>query len=223
MSTRTALAATLALIVVVNVVRSEWVPGAADPWLTIALGAVVGGIAVAAAMTADELGLDRASVPSGLRWGLGVLGIIVVGLVVVALVPATRSLLEDDRAEVSLPAMLWRVLVVIPVATVAVEELLFRGVLLGLLQRLMTATRALVAMAVVFGLWHLLPVWRGGGAGELAEGGSWGAVGATFVATFAAGLGFGWLRQRSGSLIAPVCAHIGTNSATFAAAWLVAR
>ena len=82
-------------------------------------------------------------------------------------------------------------------------------------------------MAVVFGLWHLLPVWRGGGAGELAGGGGdagrVGAVAATFVATFVAGIGFGWLRQRSGSLLASVLAHIGTNSATFAAAWLVAR
>lgn len=94
--------------------------------------------------------------------------------------------------------------------------------LLGLLQRLLSAGRALVTCPVVFGLWHLLPVWRGGEAGELAEGGSIGAVAGTFVATFVAGLGFGWLR-RSGSLLAPILTHIGTNSLTFAVAWLVAR
>ena len=222
MSTRAALAATLVLTVLINVVRSVWVPDRFDPWITIALGLAVAGVALAAAMTADELGLARAAIPSGLRWGLGVVAIIVAGLAVAVLVPSLQSVLEDDRAEVSLRAMLWRSLVVIPVATVIVEELLFRGVLLGLLQRVLSAGRALVTCAAVFGLWHLLPVWRGGGAG-VGGGGSPGAVAGTFVATFAAGLGFGWLRQRSGSLVAPICAHIGTNSVTFSAAWLVMR
>lgn len=222
MSTRVALAVTLGLVVVVNVTRSIWVPANFDPWITIALGLAVGGVAVAASMTADELGLARSSVPSGLRWGLGVVAVIAAGLTIALLVPSLDGVLDDDRAEIPLRSMLWRVLVVIPVATVLVEELLFRGVLLGLLQRLMPAHRALVACAVVFGLWHLLPVWRGGGAGDLG-GGSIGAVAGTFVATFVAGLGFGWLRQRSGSLLAPICAHIGTNSLTFAAAWLAAR
>lgn len=222
MSTRAALVVTLALIVAVNVSRSLWVPDALDPWITIALGLAVGAVAVSASMSAEELGLSRASIGSGLRWGLGVVAVLAAGLAVAVLVPALHGLLDDDRADVGGWSMLWRVLVVIPIATVLVEEVVFRGVLLGLLQRLLPAVRALVASAVVFGLWHPLPVWRGGGAGDLG-GGSIGAVAATFVATFAAGLGFGWLRQRSGSLVAPICAHIGTNSLTFAAAWLVAR
>ena len=223
MSTRVAIAVTLVLTVAVNVTRSVWVPDAFDPWITIALGLAVAGVACSASMTADELGLERAAVPSGLRWGLGVVAVIAAGLAIALLVPSLNGVLDDDRAEIALRSMLWRVLVVIPVATVLVEELLFRGVLLGLLQRLMSAGRALVACAVVFGLWHLLPVWRGGGAGDLGGGGSIGAVAGTFAATFVAGLGFGWLRQRSGSLVAPICAHIGTNSLTFAAAWFVAR
>ena len=222
MSTRAALVATVALAAVVNVVRSVWVPDAFDPAITIALGVAVALIARAAAMSAGELGLARDAVPSGLRWGLGVVAVIVAVLAVAVVVPGLQGMLEDDRADVPLRSMLWRAVVVIPIATVLVEELLFRGVLLGLLQRVLSAGRALVACAVVFGLWHLLPVWRGGGAG-VGGGGSIGAVAGTFVATFAAGIGFGWLRQRSGSLVAPICAHIGTNSVTFADAWLVVR
>lgn len=122
--------------------------------------------------------------------------------------------------------MLLRALIVIPIGTVLVEELAFRGVLLGLLDRVTSPGRALVASAVVFGLWHLLPVWRGGGAGELGDAdgaGRFGAVAATFVATFVAGLAFGWLRQRSASLLAPIAAHIATNSVVFVAAWSLAR
>jgi membrane protease YdiL (CAAX protease family) len=222
LGTGLAIALVLVLTVGVNVVRSVWVPDVGDPWITIALGIAVAGVALAASMSADELGLARRAFGSGLRWGLAVVGIIVAGLALAVVVPGLHGLLEDDRTDIALRSMLWRVLVVIPVATVLVEELLFRGVLLGLLQRLLSAGRALVACSVVFGLWHLLPVWRGGGAGDLG-GGSIGAVAGTFVATFVAGLGFGWLRQRSGSLLAPVLAHIGTNSVTFTAAWLVAR
>ena len=226
LSTKAAVVLTLLLGVVVNIVRSVWSPDALDPLLTIALGVAVAVIALRAAMTVDELGLARASMRSGLRWSLGVIVVVVVGLAIAALVPATRSFLEDDRTQISFGSMLWQALVVIPIATVVVEELVFRGVLLGLFQRLFSPRRALVVCAVVFGLWHLLPVWRGGGAGDLSGDGDIGRLGAvagTFVATFVAGLGFGWLRQRASSLIAPICAHVATNSATLAAAWFVAR
>jgi uncharacterized protein len=224
--TGAALAVTVLLIVVANVTRSVAVPGRFHFWFNIGIGAAAALVAVGASMSAEELGLSRSTVGSGLRWGLGVFAVIAGGLLLVALIPATRSLLEDDRTAISAGQMAWRALVVIPIGTVLVEELLFRGVLLGLLQRIASAGRALLIAAVVFGLWHLLPVWRGGGAGDLGAdgaGGRWGAVLATFAATTAAGIGFGWLRQRSGSLIAPVAAHLATNSVTLAAAWAVAR
>ena len=41
----------------------------------------------------------------------------------------------------------------------------------------------------------------------------------TVLATTVAGVGFGWLRVKSGSLLAPVLAHLATNSLTFAIAW----
>ena len=44
-----------------------------------------------------------------------------------------------------------------------------------------------------------------------------GAVGVTFVA----GLLFAWLRLRSGSLLAPVLAHVATNGLGLAVAWVV--
>jgi len=47
------------------------------------------------------------------------------------------------------------------------------------------------------------------------------AAAGTFVATFAAGLAFCWLRIRSGSLLAPAMAHLATNSVALVVAWLV--
>jgi membrane protease YdiL (CAAX protease family) len=107
---------------------------------------------------------------------------------------------------------------VIPRATVLVEELAFRGVVYGLLQRLTSPMRATVAGAVLFGLWHVFPAWRGGAAGDLEVGRAATAAG-TFAATTAAGFAFVLLRRRSGSLVAPVMLHLATNSVTFAVAW----
>jgi membrane protease YdiL (CAAX protease family) len=43
------------------------------------------------------------------------------------------------------------------------------------------------------------------------------AVGGDVVATAIAGLGFGWLRLRSGSVVAPALAHAALNATAYAA------
>jgi membrane protease YdiL (CAAX protease family) len=43
------------------------------------------------------------------------------------------------------------------------------------------------------------------------------------VSTFLAGLVFAWLRMRSGSVVAPMIAHLSTNGVAFTVAWVVAR
>jgi membrane protease YdiL (CAAX protease family) len=45
-------------------------------------------------------------------------------------------------------------------------------------------------------------------------------IAATVVVTTAAGVGLAWLRVRSDSLLAPMLAHLATNSVTFALAWV---
>ena len=79
---------------------------------------------------------------------------------------------------------------------------------------------ALLVGAALFGLWHLTPTLTGAlDAGDPALGVTVGTVAATTVA----GIGFGWLRVRSGSLLAPILAHIATNSVAFALAWTAVR
>ncbi len=223
-----ALVVVVALVAVANIARSLWVPGSVHLWFNLAFGAaVVGAGVVIGSLTADELGVGRATWGAGLRLGGIVFAVIAGGLVVAVLVPALHGLLADDRTTVSTGRMLLRVLVLIPIGTVLVEELVFRGVLHGLARRLADPVPAAVGVAVLFGLWHLLPVWRSSGGEGLADGGGGGgkaaAVAGTFVATFVAGLGFAWLRERSGSVIAPAAAHLATNSVAFAVAWAVAR
>ena len=75
-------------------------------------------------------------------WGLQAFLVVSMALAVAASVPALRGLFDDDRVDVDAGSMLWRALVVIPLATVVMEELAFRGVLLGLLRRIVDDRRA---------------------------------------------------------------------------------
>jgi membrane protease YdiL (CAAX protease family) len=211
---RRALAAVLVLLATVNVTRSLLVPGDWHLWYALLAVSVVVAVGVAGGLDRDELGLDPARLPAGARLGglaaLAVLAVLVVG----ALLPATAGAFEDERAAIPFAELLWRAAVVIPVGTVLVEELAFRGVLDGLLHRVTSPRRAAAVGAAVFGAWHVLPTLRSSGTAA--------AVG-TFVATTLAGLGFSWLRRRSGSLLAPVLAHIATNSFALVVAWALSR
>jgi membrane protease YdiL (CAAX protease family) len=208
-----ALGGLVAVLATYDVVRHALIPSRSNTWANVAMIGAIALVAVAAGLGAAELGLTRAALPAGLRWGLGALALVTVVLAIAAAVPAWRGLFDDGRTDVSAPAMVWRALVVIPVGTVVFEELAFRGVLLGLLRRLAADRLAVAVSAVLFGLWHVPGVWDDGV----------GAVAGTVVATTAAGVVFAWLRLRSASLVAPVLAHVATNSVAFVLAWWIAR
>lgn len=205
----TAVAA-VAVLVVANVSRPV-VPGGV--WH---VAVVVATLAVArwGGLGAGDLGLARARVPDGVR--LGGLAFAAISTVVVA--GGLLGVVHDDRVDVAAGEVALRVLVLIPFGTVLVEELAFRGVLHGALHRALPPRFALGAGAVLFGLWHVLPAATGGGitAGDPSP---VVLAGGTFLATTVAGVGFEWLRVRSDSLVAPMLAHLATNSITYAVAW----
>ena len=221
--TDTALLGLVVGLAIYNVVRSTVIDGDVDIATNIAVGATVFVVGRRAGLSLTELGLDRARIRPGLRLGLLTAVIVTVVVTVGAAAFAASDELDDTRVEVSLPAMLLRVLVVIPLATVVVEEVIFRGVLYGLLRRRLEVWPAAACGAVLFGLWHVYPAWLDeGGAGDAGVG-PWAAVAGTFAATFAAGIALTWLRERSGHLVAPVLCHTATNSTIFAVAWIAAN
>ena len=163
--------------------------------------------------------------PGGLGLSVGWVPVVVglaVGLAVVAVVaslvvlPSTRPLLTDQRmVGVDARGTAWRALVRIPLGTVLLEEVAFRGVLPVMLSPL--------AVAVLFGLWHIVPTWRtldvngvaGSGRARVA------AVSGAVVVTAAVGLVLWSLRAATGSLLAPAIVHATANSAATVAAYLV--
>ncbi|WP_433222721.1 CPBP family glutamic-type intramembrane protease [Microtetraspora malaysiensis] len=162
--------------------------------------------------------------------------------------PRTRPLFLDERAlALSRARLLEEALVQVPIGTVLLEEVAFRGVLPALLGRSLPAGTAGVAAAASFGLWHVLPaidmVRANPALGHLASGSSAAAPGhptsgspagdfpaatavrlvaATVASTTVAGLLFGELRRRGG-LLAPALTHLGTNSLGYVAARLARR
>ena len=165
----------------------------------------------------DELGLGRTHVRNGLRYGA--LALLAIGVVIAVLVavPGTRSYFDNSSVAADSTAQrVLQPLLFIPLGTVVFEEVIFRGVLLAVLQRVWSRTSSLVVSSVCFGLWHLPPALR-----DTSDKGTATAVGivvGTIAVTTVAGAGFAWLRLRSGSLIAPMMAHFATNSLAYAAA-----
>ena len=209
-----ALATTIGGLAAWNLGRSTIVPRHWGIPTNLAVAAIFSGIAWYGGLGWTGLGLARERVLRGLAFGGVVFFAVLVALVVAGALPVTSDALVDNRVHVDGWTMLFEVLVAIPLGTVVLEELAFRGVLLGLLRSRYTTTVAVLVASGLFGLWHIKGVLH-----DPSGGIAWGTVLGTVAATSAAGVGFAWLRICSDSLVAPVVAHIATNSLAFAVAW----
>ena len=134
--------------------------------------------------------------------------------------------MNDNYATVS--GALIASMIIIPLQTVIPEELAFRGVLHGALDRAWGFRGVAAAGSLLFGLWHIATslgltssnvgftrLFGGGSARHdrrrRARGHRNGRAGFVFT----------WLRRRSGSLIAPIALHWSLNGFGALAAALV--
>jgi uncharacterized protein len=171
------------------------------------------------------LGLAGETAAAGLRLGALVTLAVAAGLALALAVPALEPLLLDQRiAGLTLAGLAWQTLVRIPLGTVVLEEVAFRGVLLAAWERQAGLTAAVIGSSVVFGLWHIGPTIVALRINALPlDGRGWLAVAGAVVATAVAGVLFCLLRWRSGSLLAPMMAHVATNSLGTLAAFVAQR
>jgi len=213
-----ALVGTLAVLGVWNLLLR---PAVADRYhmpFGLVVAAVVVLLGLWAGLGASGIGLDPGRLGCGLRWGAIAAGVVTIVVLVGVLLPTTHGSFDVPRAHVNLRDLALQVLVVIPLRTVLVEELAFRGTLLGLLLDLLPRWWAVASCSVLFGLWHLggVVTTTTGGAAHVALVGF-----GTVAATAAAGVALCWLRLRSQSLAAPLLAHLATDTMPLVAAWLV--
>lgn len=162
-----------------------------------ALQAVVGGLLVL--ITRAPLGLGPPRLWAGLRLG-SLVAFSAAGTVAATtqLAPVRRSIAGREPPAAPPDWLLLR----IPVGTVWSEESAFRGALATAGCAAFGARGGRLLQATAFGLSHIADA-RATGA----------PVAGTVLVTGLAGWLFGWLADRSGSLAAPVLAHLAINEA----------
>ena len=174
-------------------------------------------LARAAGLDSDDLGLRRDRLGRGLRLGAGLSGLAVLGYAVAVWVPSLASAFNDDRTPDDLASLLVKIFVVIPLRTVLLEELAFRGVLWGWLAKSRGERIAAWGSSLAFGLWHVPPALvvlkTNDALASSSPGGTWLVIGGILVGTTAVGLLLAELRRRTQSLAAPALLHWTVNAA----------
>jgi membrane protease YdiL (CAAX protease family) len=201
------------------------------PWASI-VTVPVAAIGLVAWLRVDglgwaELGLGREHWKSGAAYAAGAIASVMAVIAVGALLPLTRPMFMNHHYA-TISGALMASMIIIPLQTVIPEELAFRGVLHGALNRAWGFRGVALAGSLLFGLWHIATslgltsgnvgftrIFGGGVVGMLA------GVVMAVVATAAAGFVFSWLRRRSGSLLAPIALHWSLNGLGALAAALV--
>ena len=208
-------------IVVVVLALTNLIAHFTAPWASIATVPVAAvGLVILVrtrGMGWAELGLGRDQWKSGIGYAAAAFAVVVSVITVGALLPVTRPMfLNNNYATIS--GAVIASMVIIPLQTVIPEELAFRGVLHGALNRAWGFRGVAATGSLLFGLWHIATslgltssnvgftrVFGGGFPGEVT------GVVMAVAATAAAGFVFTWLRRRSGSLIAPIALHWSLN------------
>lgn len=226
----TLVATTVVVLAVVNVLNNRLLTRAYTltcvvTALLLVLLARVAGLGWA------ELGVTSQHLARATAWS-GVL-IAAIGVVVGVLGshPRWQRVLVDDRAgRLSRRELAFHTLVRIPLGTVLLEEVAFRGVLYAAIAHQHGAGSAAVGSSVLFGLWHILPSTAltsdnalgrsmlGSGPRARARG-----VIVAVLVTALAGLALCWLRVRSDSLLPPAALHWAANAFGLLGGWLVCR
>lgn len=181
----------------------------------------------AAGLSWTQLGLGAESVVQGLLWGGAAVAVIALVYAVGLALPATRGLFVDARHQGGVWVTLHRAGLVVPLGTVVFEEVAFRGVLWALLEVAYGPAWATGVSAALFGVWHVLPAVDGARhnspTGRVSRAELLRQVVGTVAFTALAGILFGVLRDRSGSLLAPALLHWATNGLGAVAAALAWR
>lgn len=167
-----------------------------DPRYDLWAGAAFTVIVVVAAL-ANHKGLGKLFIQPVSGWRLLETVLVAAGMIVfirlylAALAPLGIEDIRYTDSYVKHGYSMWWAALSIVVLPAIFEEIVFRGVIWAKLEKVGKPGEVLVIQACLFSVLHLLP--------------------AVFISHFVLGLGLGWLRKRSGSLIPGILAHAALN------------
>jgi uncharacterized protein len=189
-----------------------WLPSTAWVPANIAITVCLVAVARGKGMSWAELGMRRDRLTRGFVVGIVAAAAILLVLAIGVALSATRPFFED--AQVAADTVGYRFFnqfVRIPLGTVVLEETLFRGLLMALALRRWSVVTAVFVTSAIFGLWHIVPIT--GSTADLLD-----VILSTVAVTTIGGVLFAWLRLRANSILAPMLAHVATNSLGYLAA-----
>lgn len=216
------------LLLVGAAILINWV---LPPWGYPVCGTVTAGCLVALAywsgLDPSRIGLDRRHV-----WRAAAIGLLGLGLVALVFgaalsIPALRTIFVQGGMDAR-PAgnLMWEVLVRIPLGTVLLEEVAFRGVLPALFGAgKQWRWGAVLGAAALFGLWHVHPALALGHNAIVRE--HFGILPLAVVpvlvmlAAAVAGVVLYWWRHAGRGLLSPALVHLATNSGALFFAWFL--
>jgi membrane protease YdiL (CAAX protease family) len=219
--------AAVALLAAATTLANGVLPGWAYPLCGLVTVAGLLGLARWSGLSLAAVGLDRQHLRRAAVVGLVGLGLVALAFGIALAVPALRAAFRDGRLGTpGTGTLLWITLVRIPLGTVLLEEVAFRGVLPALFgggDRWRWGP--VLGASALFGLWHVLPslALRQNAAVAGALGGLPLAVlsGLAVLAAAVAGVVLYWLRHIGRGVLAPALVHLATNSGGVLVAWWV--
>lgn len=221
-----ALVAVVVVLAIGNILSNRVLPPAFYAPTNVVVAAIVLALALAVAdVTSADIGLRRWR--DGARWGFAVVaaGALMYGIALV--VPASRDLFYDARVYGGPGRLAYETLIRIPLGTVLLEEVAFRGVLPALFAAGRSRLQAALCASVLFGFWHVLPAFGLNEVNPVFEGvlgdglaGQLAVVPFAVLGTTLLGLWMCFLRFRSGSLLTTMIAHVGSNSGAYLVSWV---
>ncbi len=224
---RAALAGCVALLGVTAILVGTVVPAWAYPLVNTAVAVALVAIALSAGATATAVGLvlGRRTV---LAAAIGLVSVAAVLAIGWALPPIREVFTASPAASITSADLLWAVLIRVPLGTVLLEEVAFRGVLPALLgaDGRRWSWKPVLGASGLFGLFHIFPALRQGQCDELAVHSLFcpagPVLGPAAVMIMAVGLGvlLCLVRHIGGGLLAPFVVHAAANSAGYLLAWL---
>lgn len=232
--TDTALAIQLmfiGLILLYGTVLVRVVPKKHHVWLNISVAMTAILLGLLSGLSFTEMGIGT----SGLLKSVEVAGLFVLALIgvlygVSRIGPLRTFFLGGYFARVPRKKLFYEAGFRVPIGTALLEEVLFRGVLLGMLTIGYNSIEAVVFSSIVFGLWHIFPtvddLEQNEAAAQMVSGRrrrKWGSVALVVCSTTLAGAFFSIVRIWSGSLLAPWLIHWTINSSSIVTAAILGR
>lgn len=197
--------------------------------LGIAITAIVLGFGFG--LTPKDMGISVYTITSGLLIAVAASVVILLVTLLIAIIPPLRKyFLGDNLSNASGKLIAFEAGIRIPFSTALIEEVLFRGVLLGLLLSHYSTVIALVYASIVFGLWHIFPTIATLEQNDATSKAiankkhrKYAGVIGTVVITSIAGMLFGYLRILANSIIAPWLVHWTINSSGVAGIYVARK